>query len=137
MIKAQCEICKKEYETHHAWYKKRKHHFCSKECMGEWRHRTIKGENHPQFRKNTTNYFSVHDWMVKIYGKADRCVHCKKENPKKYYEWALKKGKEHKRDRSHYISLCKPCHFKYDFTKKWHQNIINGQKRRREREATT
>lgn len=50
MVEAICETCKKEYKTPFAWYKKRKHHFCSRSCMGVWRSKTIKGKNHPQYK---------------------------------------------------------------------------------------
>lgn len=32
MITIKCDKCQKEYQTHEAWAKKRKNHYCSKEC---------------------------------------------------------------------------------------------------------
>ncbi len=53
MVKSKCQSCGKVYETPFAWYKKRKHHFCSRKCMGVWRSRTIFGANHPQYKRSS------------------------------------------------------------------------------------
>jgi len=62
-------------------------------------------------------YFRIHNWLAYHHGKAFKCENqsCNSESPKRY-EWALLKGKEHKRNRNNYVQLCPSCHRKYDFT---------------------
>lgn len=134
MIKAHCETCLKTYETPNAWYKKRKHHFCSRECMGIWRSKTIRGENHPQYQADTKNYFSVHDWMVKRYGVAKLCENPSCPYKSKRFVWAKRHGMEYERKRENFIQLCYKCHFQYDWNDEWRTNMVKGQKLRRERE---
>lgn len=66
--------------------------------------------------KSRREYHAIHWWIRTQYGKADMCenVDClKKSNT---YEWALKEGSNHARDRNCYMQLCKKCHAKYDMT---------------------
>ena len=59
-------------------------------------------------------YLSIHNWLRYHHGKADSCEFCGVSDKK--ITWALEKGKQHKRDISHYIGLCYSCHQKYDMT---------------------
>lgn len=99
------------------------------------------GEEHPQWKGDKAGYRAVHIWLIKNYGKADRCenknckypkwIYRKKgrlgytDNPKqgdtKYrliekpsrFEWSLIKGRyTHKRD--NFVMLCPHCHRKHD-----------------------
>ena len=61
-------------------------------------------------------YHAIHKWLVKHYGRANKCEnkYCKSTKEYKTYHYALLKGKEHKHDRNNYIMLCPKCHFDYD-----------------------
>ena len=67
--------------------------------------------------KKDREYFRIHNWLSYNYGAANKCeaVSCKSKSPKRF-EWALIKGKEYKKDRTHFIMMCPSCHRKYDFT---------------------
>lgn len=131
MVMTHCDQCKKEYKTWKAWLKKAKNHFCSKKCAYLWHGEHFKGETHPQYKANTTNYFSVHNWMIRNHGVASECemINCPYQN--KRFVWALIHGKKYERKRKNFKQLCYKCHFKYDFNKEWHRNMIKGQHRRR------
>lgn len=59
-------------------------------------------------------YNSIHKWNLRIYGKAKKCENseCLKESG--IFQWALKKGLEHKRGIENYYQLCSKCHSAYD-----------------------
>lgn len=75
------------------------------------------------------NYFNIHTWLRINHGKASKCENenCTHKTPKRY-EWALIKGKEHKKNRNNYIQLCPSCHRKYDFTEQTRQNLSKAKK---------
>ena len=62
----------------------------------------------------TKDYYSIHHWLRKFFGKADVCENptCKRKS--NIYQWALLKDKEHDYKRENYWKLCLPCHKKYD-----------------------
>lgn len=62
-------------------------------------------------------YNGCHKWLRYNYGKASRCENSVCTGKSKTYHWALKKGKDHARVRSHYKQLCELCHRKYDIVK--------------------
>ena len=76
------------------------------------------------FIENPTNYSTIHSWNNLHHPKTGTCSHCGKRE--KRHEWALIHGKEHARDISHYIELCKRCHIKYDRNEEWVQNNIKS-----------
>lgn len=63
-----------------------------------------------------SKYNSIHRWIRKNYGSANKCdnIHCKGEC--KRFEWSLKKGCEYQRDVNNFTQLCSSCHIKYDYT---------------------
>jgi len=72
----------------------------------------LSGENNSRWRGDKVGYSGIHQWIRNIFGKANCCEMCTKDNLKRY-EWASING-EYSRDRSGWISLCKSCHVKYD-----------------------
>lgn len=62
----------------------------------------------------TAEYSRIHRWILKEYGKANKCEFC--DNIPKRYEWAKIHGKNYAYDISNYIQLCPSCHRKYDMT---------------------
>ena len=62
----------------------------------------------------TKNYSSIHKWLVKLFGSANRCENknCKKLS--KNYDWAKLPNKSYARIRKNFNMLCKSCHQKQD-----------------------
>jgi len=67
-----------------------------------------------RWRGNNAGYVAKHLWIVKHYGKANKCqnVECGFDKPKRF-EWASITDKP-TRKRNDYIMLCCSCHRKYD-----------------------
>lgn len=63
---------------------------------------------------NGINYSTLHWWVRRTFGSANKCEHpnCSKESL--IYEWALLKGKKYEKKRENYWQLCRKCHFQYD-----------------------
>ena len=41
----KCDFCGKEFNIAPCWFKRAKHHFCSRECKNKWRSENIRGKN--------------------------------------------------------------------------------------------
>jgi len=72
-----------------------------------------KGKNNPAWKGKDAHVSSKHQWLVKHFIK-EKCEHCG-EN-KKPRDWALIKGKKYDHNRENFMSLCRSCHLKYDYT---------------------
>lgn len=86
-----------------------------KKCLGEY----IKGDKNPNWKNNGLCYGSIHRWIRKYYGKANRCdnyPNCIWKNPH-HYEWANLSGKYNK-DRNDWKMLCVSCHVRMDRAKR-------------------
>ncbi len=57
---------------------------------------------------NSTNYWTIHKWLVRWRGKAFGCARCNTKEDRRY-EWSNISGK-YKRNLNDYESLCVPCH---------------------------
>lgn len=57
-------------------------------------------------------YTTIHSWIHRQLGKASKCSKCEIKGRKRYH-WA-NISRQYKRDYSDWISLCVPCHYKYD-----------------------
>lgn len=76
-----------------------------------------KGKNHWRYSEKPT-VSAIHKWINKWHGRASKCE-SKTHNPNikaKKYDWALKHGKEYKKDIKVFFQLCRSCHVKYDYT---------------------
>lgn len=79
-----------------------------------WNKGKVTGIVPPNFKGENVGYDALHDWVNRHRGKAVRCEHCDKEKTTpKSIQWANKSHK-YKRDLDDWISLCTPCHRKYD-----------------------
>lgn len=59
------------------------------------------------------SYDSIHQWMRRQFGGANRCEHnCGTTSTK--FDWALVRGKRYEKKRENFIMLCKKCHHAYD-----------------------
>lgn len=70
------------------------------------------GEKHHNWKGNKVSYFALHMWIKRNFGKPFFCFNCYSWNEKKYH-WANISGK-YTRELSNYVSLCVPCHKKFD-----------------------
>jgi hypothetical protein len=72
------------------------------------------GDKARRWKGDDAGYVAKHMWIIKHYGKADRCEQagCTFGNPKRY-EWH-NISREYKRDRTDYVQLCPSCHRKID-----------------------
>ncbi len=69
-----------------------------------------RGEKHPLWKGDRVGYTSLHQWVIRQKGKADKCLFCgSHEN----VEWANRDHK-YKRGLNDWMPLCKKCHWKYD-----------------------
>lgn len=80
-----------------------------------------KAEKNPNWKGDNITYSSLHNWIVRNYGKPKKCSHCSTTNAKKF-EWANKSGK-YLRNINDYIRLCVSCHRKYDNKKNHKFNL--------------
>ena len=125
-----CTFCRKSF-----FYKKRsdrKSEYCSRKCFFKSRigstlsrgHRLKmslakkgkprldrRGQHSPLWRGSEASYQAIHTWVRYHLGRASNCSFCGVLGRK--YSWANKSGK-YFRDLNDWISLCYPCHFKYD-----------------------
>lgn len=64
-------------------------------------------------KQNELNYGRVHKWLLKYHKESKKeCEHCSCTDKK--LDFALIHGKEHEKNRSNYIILCRKCHTQYD-----------------------
>lgn len=68
-------------------------------------------------------YGQIHTWLRENHGRAFYCSSTQCESNSSKFEWALKVGERHSKSISNYVSLCMPCHRKYD-----KENNNNGHK---------
>lgn len=74
----------------------------------------ITGEKHYEWRGDNVGYRSLHKWVIKNLGKANKCKKCGKEKTTpKSIQWANIDHK-YRRVLSDYIQLCASCHKNYD-----------------------
>ena len=71
------------------------------------------GENHWNW-KGGTEYFGVHSWLSKNFGKANKCENPECEKWCKIFHWSKLKNKSYERKRENFWMLCQSCHSIYD-----------------------
>ena len=59
-------------------------------------------------------YNKIHDWLRNTFGSAVACENTKCDGNSSTFEYAIKAGKTHKKIRANYMTLCVPCHRRYD-----------------------
>lgn len=84
----------------------------------------LKGENSPNWKGKNIKYRSLHHWVQDNLGIPKKCEHCGKEWDKpKSIQWANKSHK-YLKNLTDWISLCVPCHRKYDISYKRKQSNL-------------
>lgn len=85
----------------------------------------IQKEKHPNWKGDNASYFAIHAWLLREYGKANKCENLSCKYPRKNangslllkpkrFEWALIHGCHYQHNRNNYMMLCASCHRKYD-----------------------
>lgn len=104
--------------------------FCSRSCRGKFNQgksvnhsgsfkkgfdpkRIVQkhGEGHYLWVGQKASYSTIHKWLVKKYGRAQRCQDCGKT--KGIIDWA-NISKRYFRDRNDFRQLCRKCHIAFD-----------------------
>lgn len=107
-----CKICSKSFKDKNYPPKPRK--FCSTKCYAESL-KLITGSNSPNWLGDKAGYMAIHQWLIKNYGTPSVCE-INNNHKHTRYEWANLNGEmKFKRDKSHYIRLCKSCHIRFDY----------------------
>ena len=73
------------------------------------------GTDSPFWKDNNLGYWGIHQWLIKYYGKANKCENKDCSGKCKKYQWANIKNHNHKRCRQDYMMLCISCHRKMDY----------------------
>lgn len=107
MDSKRCLNCLSNYQKSEKYGKVRweKSKFCSTKCSGIYRDKsTIK----PLYR-------SLHNWIVRMLGKAKKCENKECSRKSKSYQWSLIRGRKYEKRLSNFRQLCASCHKRYDF----------------------
>ncbi len=87
-------------------------------------HHLLKQAEKEDVKVKSLEYVSIHSWMRRYYGSANKCEMKGCSGKSKNYSYALLKGKKYERNRKNYWQLCRICHAKYDFTPAMHAQLI-------------
>lgn len=68
------------------------------------------------FKGDKATYSAFHRRVYKVNGKANYCASCGLSDINRKYFWANLTGNYH--DIKDYISMCMPCHMKYDYQRR-------------------
>ena len=106
-----CQQCKKLFK--HKLNKK----FCNMECYKKYLKKAIlkiikRGKDHPYWKGENAAYSSKHGYIIKYFGKANKCEFDPKHKAS-YFHWANISG-QYKRNINDWIMLCPKCHKKFD-----------------------
>lgn len=102
-----CVVCAKDFMTWPSEVRRGSGMTCSRECYYE-RMRNILDVKFAV----KDNYHTIHKWVYKHSGKADRCERCGATEAPAFH-WSNKSG-EYKQDLEDWWPLCAKCHHKYD-----------------------
>lgn len=116
-----CLFCKKTFFKPYSCSKntwEKYYRFCSIKCRaqvlpprGMKEEDYLRGEKHPNW-KGGTSYWSLHKWIAKEKGKANKCEF-DPSHTSKQFEWS-NKSQKYLRDLSDWQQLCHSCYRKYD-----------------------
>ena len=90
--------------------------------------RIPKGKNHYRWQDKNLSYLTIHKWLIRDFGKANKCEGKECRKISKCFDWSLLEGKNYERKRENFIMLCRSCHKKYDMTEETKKKIIKNLK---------
>ncbi len=108
-----CKICQKSFwafPSNHNQSGKFPRKYCSKKCYGLG----IRDFNHHNWGGKNVGYAGIHHWLIRRFGKADKCDNSNCNHLSNTYYWAKLKNKSYERKRNNFWMLCAICHKKYD-----------------------
>ena len=83
-------------------------------------------------------YQNIHNWLRRIFGKANKCEGVKCQGTSNKFAWALRENCEYKRDRNSFMMLCNSCHSKLDLTEEGRRRMSLSHKNKpRSKETRT
>ncbi len=74
-------------------------------------------------------YNSLHWWLRREFGSANKCEHPLCDKDSIHFQWSLIKGKEYDRNIENFWQLCRKCHFKYDLKEFQKERFDIGRKK--------
>lgn len=74
----------------------------------------FKDEEHSQWKGDSATRRSIHKWLYRNYGYADRCENKNCRGLSLRYEWANIKNHRYSHNRKDYVMLCTRCHSEMD-----------------------
>lgn len=102
-----CMECQKDFLTWKTEIKRGGGLTCSRACY----HKRSQKLLDEKFKHKTT-YDTIHRWVYKQAGKANKCELCAVKESK-YYQWSNKSG-DYRQDMEDWWQLCPKCHHAYD-----------------------
>lgn len=111
-LQKKCKSCTKLFWVQPCKIKMGKGKFCSQVCSNRANARF--GKKNHEWKGDKVSYRVLHHWVVRHLGKATVCSFC--GNISTYprsIQWA-NKSHNYCRELNDWISLCIPCHKKYD-----------------------
>lgn len=123
MIEVMCVKCNKKYFTYKSRVKPNKKNYCSRYCFHVANGENNSGEKSSTWKGDNIGYSMIHVWLREHFGKASMCESKSCKNISKKFVYALKKGKEYRRDRNNFMTLCISCHTKYDMNDNWREKM--------------
>ena len=131
----KCKVCGKEFSTNRGTLTRPHQKYCSLKCSAKNQtgrnypkcpfcgvdigykskicRKCCRDDRHGRWRGDDAGYVAIHTWMRLRLGRPVECVYCGKTKSESVLQWASISHKA-KRDLGDYISLCIPCHKKYD-----------------------
>ena len=125
-----CDFCGEEIHRKKSEVDKRTHHFCSTKCMGKWQSENNTGKNSNSWRGGYKPYYGK-DWIGNRRNAKQRdnhtCQSCgvhedKIDHTPEVHHIKPVRLFDNTNDANHLdnlITLCRPCHIKFDVFARW------------------
>lgn len=108
-----CNTCKKSFVPRYPTGYTRISKYCSRTCYYQSRY----NEGNCRWAGDKIQYRGIHNWIVRLLGKPNKCVDCGKIGYGHHMHWANISGR-YLRDIEDWMRLCAMCHSKFDAKKK-------------------
>ena len=93
-------------------------HQKTNDCLIKWRNDGGGvGKKHPHWKGNEASYGSIHSWVARHKGNAQKCSRCDRTQDETKIHWSNIDHK-YRRNLDDYIALCPRCHKKHDLENK-------------------
>lgn len=84
----------------------------------DWDSPVAKSSKSPRWKGESASKSSKHQYLIKHFGQPRICESptCDGKTEKRWFDWALKRGRTYSHNREDYLRLCRACHRRYDLT---------------------